>query len=189
MIIVDIGFRPPWNSIIGYDTLRFDLKFIDGDCAPKKAEEIALIENAPVDTSYRPPERVAIDWSGSCDRTNKDMGLKILYKWRDSDSGSIYFDRIYSLAKYGSEHLEEIKRNQRRIEMRYYFGEWLLSVLTIDTSEIKKISLESLRFDPKNINVETKDKSLILIISLIILLVMILFFLFKKWRSSSINTP
>lgn len=180
MIIVDIGFRPPWNAIIGYDTLRFDLKFIDGDCIPKKAEEVVLIENAPIDTSYTPPKEVAMDWSGSCDRTNKDIGVKILYKWHDSDSGHIYFDRIYSLAKYGSEHLEEITRNQRRIEMKFYNGEWLLSVLTIDTAEIKKIPLEPSGFDPKKIQDETKSKWTTWVISSIGLLALILFFIFKK---------
>jgi hypothetical protein len=179
MIIVDIGFRPPWNAIIGYDTLRFDLKFIDRDCIPKKAEEVVLIENGPTDTSYTPPKEVAIDWSGSCDRTNKGMGVKILYKWNESDSGHIYFDRIYSLAKYGFKHFEEIKRNQRRIETKFYIGEWLLSVLTIDTSEIKKIPLESSGFDPNNIKDE-KNQRTAWIIPLIVLLALILFFIFKK---------
>jgi hypothetical protein len=189
MIIVDIGFRPPWNAIIGYDTLRFDLKFIDGDCAPKKKNSVVILtNNGPIDTSYKPPKEVAVDWSGSCDRTKKELGLKILYKWWDSDSGSIVFDRIYSLAKYDSEHIEEIKKNQRRIEMKYYGGEWLFSVLTIDTAEIKRMPLESLEFDPNNINVETKDKTLILIVSSIILLVIISFFLFKKSRSNLTNT-
>lgn len=182
MIIVDIGFNPPQNAIIGYDTLRFDLKFIDGDCIPKKAEEVVLIENGHIDTSYTPQEKVAIDWSGSCDRTNKDMGVKILYKWHDSDSGNIYFDRIYSLAKYGTEHLEEIKKNQRRIKMNYYFGEWLFSVLTIDTSAIKRMPLVPLGFDPNNIQDETKSQWTVRIVSSIALLMLILFLFFKKRR-------
>jgi len=186
MIVVDFNFGKPWTAAMGYDTLRFDLKFIDGNCVPAKRDtvvEVVLTENTPVDTSYTPPKRVAVDWSGSCDRTNKDLGLKILYKWFDSDSGSIFFDRIYSLAKYAVKHLEGIKKSQKRIDIEYYGGEWLLSVLTIDTSEIKRIPLQSLGFDPNNFQVEAERTFPIWIVFSIFLLVLILFFVFRKAKS------
>jgi len=185
MIIVDYGFRSPWNAIIGYDSLRFDIKFIVGECNPQKKDsisEVIINQNALIDTNYTPTKEIAADWSGSCDRTNKEVGLKILYRWPESDSNTIFFDRIYSLAKYGSEHLEEIKRNQRRIEVNYYGRLWLLSVLTIDTSKIKKIPLESFGFDPNNIESARQNDNFIWIIFMTLLALGIYLFILKQQR-------
>src|SRR4029079_10277481 len=102
-----------------------------------------------------PPPQPAPKWTISNNKTERELGLRILYQSPQSDC-SVYFDRIYSLIQYGIDHIEKIKKEQKRMEMRY--DGYLLSVLSIDTTEIKKMPLRSLGFDPNHIEVETNSK-------------------------------
>jgi hypothetical protein len=183
LILVDWKTRN-WNGAIGFDTVRFDYNFMvdyyypprpKGDTTEVVLEQVS--EKDAIDTNYEPIRIEPPNWNGSYDKSEKDLGLKILYKSPISDS-NVFFDRIYSLAKYGIDHLERIKNEQKGMEMGY--DGYLLSVLTIDTSEIKRIPLISSGFDPNKIEIESKDNRLIWIVSSIILLALILFFILKK---------
>lgn len=185
MIIVDSHSQVPWSAVMGYDSLRFDVDFIDDTLNPvprDPAVEFFLDKNRPINTEHKPVKKVEISWNTSYHREKKDVGLKILYTWSESDSNSIFFDRIYSLAKYGVEHLEEIKKTQKKMIVKYYLVWVDFWALTMDTSEIKKIPLQSLGFDPNNIQTEAKSNWTIWVISSIVLVMLILFFIFKKRR-------
>jgi hypothetical protein len=183
LILVDWKTRN-WNGAIGFDTVRFDYHFMvdyyypprpKGDTTEVVLEQVS--EKEVINTIYEPIRIAPPSWNGSYDKSEKDLGLKILYKSPISDS-NVFFDRIFSLAQYGIDHVEEIKNEQKRMEMEY--DGYLLSVLTIDTSEIKRIPLRSSGFDPNNVEVELNDNRWIWVASSLILLALILFSILRK---------
>lgn len=184
LILADYKTRT-WNAAIGVDTVRFDYNaMIDYFYPPHKENKVVEVvlqktepNKTPIETSKQTP---APNWNVSYDKTANDLGLKILYKLPLSDT-NIFFDRIYSLTQFGIDHFEKIKKQQTKMEMKY--DGYPLSVLSIDTIEIKKIPLKSSGFNRDNIVDHEKGNWPIWIISSTVLLVSVLLILFRNKHS------
>jgi hypothetical protein len=170
-----------WNGAIGFDTVRLDYNAImDYYNPPSTGDTIdeVVIEEIDNKTVFAdmPKELSAPDWNISYNKKEKDLGLKILYKCPISDT-SVFFDKIYSLTQFGLDHLEKIKSAQKRMEVKY--SGYPLSVLSLDTAEIKQIPLKHSGFDPGNLHEEKKNNWMIWF-ALISGLSALVFFGFRK---------
>ena len=117
MIIVDSHSQAPWSAVMGYDSLRFDVDFIDDTLNPvprDPAVEFFLDKNRPINTEHKPVKKVEMSWNASYDREKKDVGLKILYTWSESDSNSIFLTGSIPLPSMEWNTLKKSRKHRKR---------------------------------------------------------------------------
>lgn len=114
---------------IGFDTLRqIDDEFISDYYFSKEGQ---------IKKKF-PKLSEPLDINSTNSDTSKDVGIKIIYRL-DYRQGEPNWSDIEKLIKYSEEHLEDVKRNQKRSDVRYDYNGWYVSLLTIDTVAINKI--------------------------------------------------
>lgn len=121
---------------------------------PKYRERITEYTKPP-SNKYQVNLNEPIDIGSTYKDEAAPLGLKIMYDYGPTDSLTGW-DRLYSLVQYAVDHVEEIKRTQKRIATSYpvtvYFDDTTnykteVSLLTIDTGLIRKIPLIEFGFD------------------------------------------
>lgn len=141
-----------WFATIAYDTLReVDREFIEAYSYYRRKGYKNIIRSNLPSERFKIDLPEPIDLNSTFQTGHADLGLKIIYESGLNDSIS-FFDRIYTLTKYGLKNINEIKKKQSRVVVPYSSDQIKVSVLTIDTSKIQSIPLISLGF-----NQEGKD--------------------------------
>jgi len=170
-------------AAIAFDTLRgIDPSFINAYYYHRMGK--AFDENYQVYEPYPSNKYLnnlpePIDINSSFHSTPSTVGLKIMYNYGEADS-VIGFDRIYTLVQYGIDNVDKIKKEQKRITMDYQYGSAKISFLTIDTSEINRLPLLSLGFNPKDVNNQSFQNNKYRIIGVTAILVILL--IFYNWK-------
>jgi|GEM_PF-6034225 len=173
-----------WFATVAYDTLRSpDPAFLEDylyyRMGSSGSKHIGRYLKPPSD-KYKFDLAEPIDLGSSYETTVAPLGLKIMYDYGATDSLTGW-DRLYTLTQYAIDHLEEIKRGQRRMIMTYpltlydvdmanYKAE--VSLLTIDTGLIRNIPLLVFGFDHTNV-IETNNKRLYILVGIIALVVVL----------------
>lgn len=179
-----------WFASIAYDSLKPpDREFIEDyfyyRIGPYFREKILLYRKSPSD-KYKVDLKEPIELASSYDDKKAPLGLKIIYNYSFSDSAK-YWNRLYTLVQYAIDHIEEIKKDQKRIILPYPIMEQFdelkyspeVSLLTIDTSLIHRIPLQNFRFNETKLN-EEKSIWKYILIGLLILSLLITITLFRR---------
>lgn len=169
------GTENYWFATLGYDRLQEpDMEFIK-DYYDYRSENRAGREhtfyNKPPSEKYKIDLPVPLDISVSYNDQVNVIGLKVICGYVHWDS-VITYDRIYTLIKYGINHIEEIKKYQDTIHIPFWLKGMAVSINTLDTGIIKSQPLLSLGFDPKMPKKKEFSRKTI-VVALGILLVMI----------------
>lgn len=185
--------RKDWFATIAYDTLRGpDLSFIENYFYYRMGEnyrkEIFKF-STPISNKHQIDLPEPIDLGSTYDGKEPVLGLKIFYEYGENDSLTGW-DRIYTLVQYAIDHLDQIKMNQKRIVFRYHAvtseeTEYVprISLLTIDTFQIKNIPLQSSGFNPSE---DANNDLKYILISALMLLVLAL--VIKGRKSNVVKT-
>lgn len=143
--------RNGWFATIAYDTLRSpDPVFIEDyffyRMEPSYRNEITRIKNPP-SAKYQYDLLEPIDLWSSYDTNKAQIGVKI-YNDYDYNGSTTGWDRLFTLVQYSIDHIEEIKKQQKRIVLPYPLPLFErttykpdVSILTIDTGLIQRIPL------------------------------------------------
>jgi hypothetical protein len=147
---------------IGFDTLRqIDDDFISDYYFSKEGQ---------IKKKF-PKLSEPLDINSTDSDTAKAVGLKIIYRL-DYRQGELDWSDIEKLIKYSEENLDEIKRKQKRSNVRYDYNGWYVSLLTLDTFAINKIIGRQNNAKLKEIVEEkTKSKNIYWLLGLLVLAV------------------
>lgn len=114
---------------IGFDTLRgIDDDFITDYYFSKVGQ---------IEKKF-PKLSEPLDINSTASSNVNTIGIKIIYRI-DSRLGKIKWDDIEKLIKYAAQNVDEIKREQRRFNVRYDANGWYVSLVTLDTNKISNI--------------------------------------------------
>jgi len=179
-----------WFASIAYDSLKPpDREFIEDyfyyRIGPYFREKVLLYRRPPSD-KYKLNLKEPIDLGSSYDDKKAPLGLKIIYNYSFSDSAE-YWNRLYTLVQYSIDHIDEIKRDQKKIILPYAIMEQFdetnynpeVSLLTIDTGLIHRLPLKNLGFDDTKLD-EEKSIGKYILIGLLILSLLITITIFRR---------
>lgn len=158
LLVNPLIMYPGWGTenylfaTLGYDRLQEpDMQFIQ-DYYDYRSENRAGREptfyGRPSSEKYKVDLPEPLDISVSYNNPVSVIGLKVICGYVHWDS-VITYDRIYTLIRYGINHIEEIKKYQDSIHIPYWLKGMAVSINTLDTGLIKSLPLLSLGFDPK----------------------------------------
>jgi len=157
---------------IGFDTLRqIDESFINDYYFGKEGQIKRRFPNLP--------EPLDINLTDS--DTSKEVGIKIIYRL-DYRIGKENWVDIEKLIKYSEENREDIRKTQKRSNVRYDYNGWSVSLLTIDSLTTKNILLKK-DSQNKQLVTSTKYLSQLLISSFIGLLLIVILIIIKRKHS------
>lgn len=114
---------------IGFDTLRLiDDDFIKDYYFSKEGENKRKF----------PRLSEPLDINSTTTITEKTIGIKIIYR-TDYRLAKTNWGDIEKIIQYALQNADEIKREQRRINVRYDYNGWYVSLVTLDTTRINNI--------------------------------------------------
>lgn len=182
--------RKEWFASIAYDTLRSpDPMFLEDYFYYRMGQdyrEYITKYSRPPSNKYQIDLPEPLDLGATYNTRQPLLGLKIIYDYGETDSVTGW-NRLYTLVQYAIDNIDAIKSQQKRIALQYpvtYMGETdyspTVSLMTIDTNEIKNIPLLSFGFDHKKIIGNNNHNKFFLIGSICLVVLIIAFFLKKR---------